>query len=181
MSMLLVRHLPTDLPPGLCYGRLDPPPGAAADPAALLETLQVWRGLPIWSSPSRRCQDLAAFLAGALDARLRLEPRLQELDFGAWEGRPWDEVPREALDAWATDPWGFAPPGGESGAALVARMRQLLHDLPPAAILVSHGGPLKVLAALLRGEAVDLLSPAQPMGSVLLCPAPGAGRGTDCY
>ena len=33
-------------------------------------------------------------------------------------------------------------------------------------IVIAHGGPLKLLAALLRGAAPDLLAPAPPLGSV---------------
>jgi alpha-ribazole phosphatase len=83
-------------------------------------------------------------------------------------------VPRTALDAWAADPWGFAPPGGESGGALVARVRAVFAALRPGTVVVSHGGPLKVLAALIAGRPVDLLAAAPPMGSCLLHP-PGPG------
>ena len=92
-----------------------------------------------------------------------------ELDFGAWEGLPWDDVPRAALDAWAADVHGFAAPGGESGDALIARVRDFAGELSRGDhIVVSHGGPLKVLAALLTGVAVDLLAPAQALGSVVV-------------
>ena len=95
------------------------------------------------------------------------DDRLMELDFGAWEGLPWDDVPREALDAWAADPWAFCPPGGETGAALVARIRAFWSDLPMGDhILISHGGPLKVLAALATNQPIDLLAPAPAPGSV---------------
>ena len=62
----------------------------------------------------------------------------------------------------------FAPPGGESGASLVARVRAVHDDLRRAGescLIVSHGGPLKILAALLRGETPDLLAPPPPLGS----------------
>ncbi|MFC7551236.1 hypothetical protein ACFQU7_01395 [Pseudoroseomonas wenyumeiae] len=38
--------------------------------------------------------------------------------------------------------------------------------------MVSHGGPLKVLAALIEGRAVDLLAPAPPLGSCRILHAP---------
>ena len=103
----------------------------------------------------------------------RLDHRLLELDFGAWEGLPWDAVPRGALDDWAADVHGFAAPGGESGSALIARVTGFYADLGPGNhVIVAHGGPLKVLAALARGHTVDLLAPAQPLGSVLVIPPP---------
>ncbi|MGI4976319.1 MAG: histidine phosphatase family protein, partial [Janthinobacterium lividum] len=96
------------------------------------------------------------------------DPRLRELDFGAWEGMAWDDVPRASLDRWAADLSGFAPPGGESGAALVARCRAAYAGMPARGcqVVVSHGGPLRVLAALAAGVEVDLGVAAQAPGEV---------------
>jgi alpha-ribazole phosphatase len=61
----------------------------------------------------------------------------------------------------------FAPPGGESGSALVDRVRDVLARLREDrqdCVVVSHGGPLKVLTALLLGVPLDLLVAAPPMG-----------------
>jgi alpha-ribazole phosphatase len=124
------------------------------------------------TSPARRCMALAGAAATVTGLPATADPRLLEMDFGAWEGRPWDEVPRAALDAWAADPWGFAPPGGESGAAVVARLRAFHATLRPGAVIVSHGGPLKVMAALNGGRPVDLLAPAPPMGVACFHRAP---------
>jgi alpha-ribazole phosphatase len=98
----------------------------------------------------------------------RVDRRLLELDFGEWEGCAWDDVPRIALDAWAADPWGFAPPGGETGAALVGRTRSFATEIATGDhVVVSHGGPLKVLRHILRGASIDLLAPAPGLGSVM--------------
>jgi alpha-ribazole phosphatase len=181
MPFALLRHLPTDIAPGLCYGRLDLPPGAGGDAGATLAGLRGFAATALFSSPARRCLALAEQVAVATGLPVRQDPRLWELNFGAWEGQPWDDVPRAALDTWGADPWGFAPPGGESGAALVARLRDFHAALRPGAVVVSHGGPLKVLAALIEGRAVDLLAPAPPMGSCHLlraacfAPAPEGG------
>ncbi len=73
------------------------------------------------------------------------------------------------LDAWARDPLGFAAPGGETGAALLSRVRAVAADLrsaPGPVAVVSHGGPLRLLGPLLRGEAPDLFRQAPALGSV---------------
>ena len=163
MLILLIRHPAVLVAPGTCYGRLDVAlhPDAAAEAARLRALIAASPG-PVWTSPARRCRDLAG--AGAI-----IDPRLRELDFGAWEGLAWDDVPRDALDRWAASPRDFAPPGGESGAALLARVGAFCAELRAGGadgVVVSHGGPLKLLAALLRGEAPDLLAPAPPLGSV---------------
>jgi alpha-ribazole phosphatase len=176
MRIALVRHPRPAIKPGRCYGRLDlalAPEGEAALPG-IAARLAGFPAAAIWSSPARRCCIVAAALAAGRNLAPCLDPRLAELDFGAWEGMAWEDVPRPALDAWAAAPLGFAPPGGETGAALVARVGAVHAALRKAArscIVVSHGGPLKLLAAMLRGEAVDLLAPAPPLASVTIITA----------
>ena len=169
MKLLLIRHPPPDIAPGRCYGRLDM--GLRADAAGAVRRIvaeaRSHRLAAVWSSPARRCMAVA----NALGRPLRPDPRLLELHFGDWEGVAWDDVSRAALDDWAADPLGFAPPGGESGAHLLRRVSEVCRDIVAAgedAAIVSHGGPLKLLRALLRGETPDLLAPAPSIGSVEL-------------
>lgn len=166
MRVHLVRHLPVNAA-GRCYGRLDWP---AADDGGILADCLIRTGVrAVWSSPAARCLALAGPAAAGLGVTLRLDPRLQELDFGDWEGLAWDHVPRALLDRWAADPASFAPPGGESGAALLARVTAfaaiLVHEAQDC-LVVSHGGPLRLLPALLRGEPAELLAPAPPCSIV---------------
>jgi len=163
--IVLIRHPPLAVAPGICYGRRDlaiaDPDSAASLADAARQALQ-GRTARIWTSPLRRCRTVAdAIGPNTADARLI------EMDFGAWDGMAWDTIPRAALDAWAADPLGFAPPGGESGAALIARVAAFHAAMPGGDhAVVAHGGPLKVLEALLRGRPVDLLAHAPPLGSV---------------
>lgn len=167
MQLILVRHPAPDIAPGLCYGRLDiglSPTGHAA----LLQmrtTLTASGIIKIVTSPARRC----LILARMLTPTPLIDPRLQELDFGTWEGLPWTAISRPALDAWAADPLAFAPPGGETGAALIERVRHAVAALLASGddcILITHGGPLRLIPALLRGDQPDLLAPAPPIGSI---------------
>lgn len=161
----LVRH-PAVNAHGRCYGRLDlelANPAAAASLAARLAPL----GGTVWTSPARRCRCVAE----ALGAHW-VDDRLQELDFGEWEGLAWDDVPRASLDEWAANPWGFAPPNGETGAALVSRVSTFAAQCEEGDhIVITHGGPLKVLTAVLRNEAVCLLASAPPPGSIQIVQA----------
>jgi alpha-ribazole phosphatase len=171
MRIALVRHLPPSIAPNICYGRLD----VAIDPAAEaqikpLATNPALQGATrVLSSPARRCTSLAAAIARTLAVPLALDKRLRELDFGDWEGRSWDAIPRAELDRWAMSPLTFAPPGGEPGAALIARIRDFHAGLlreGQNCVIVSHGGPLKLLTPLLLGEPADLLAAPPPLGSV---------------
>jgi alpha-ribazole phosphatase len=171
MKLVLIRHPPADIAAGVCYGRLDVPlrPDADAMVRAIAAQVIGHDLARIWSSPAQRCRALAEAAATAAGIPLRLDDGLRELDFGAWEGCDWNEVPRAALDAWAADPLGFAAPGGETGAALLRRVRDVVGELRAAAedcAVVAHGGPLKLLRPLLHGEIPNLLAPAPALGSV---------------
>ena len=160
--IVLVRHPPVESG-GRCYGRTDLPVADPASVAALAARLMAYGGT-VWTSPARRCRDVAEAVGPHV-----VDDHLQELDFGDWEGVAWDDVPRAALDGWAADPWGFAPPGGECGAALAARVTAFVCALPPGKhVVITHGGPLKVLAAVLAGRTVDLLQPPPLPGSILV-------------
>jgi alpha-ribazole phosphatase len=166
MRIGLIRHPKPLIAPGLCYGRLDIPPHPDVDIGAIAATLAGTKATTLWTSPALRCTVLADAIGAVTGLPPRADERLRELDFGAWEGQPWDAIPREALDAWAADPIGFAAPGGETGAALVARVVAFHRALGDTAIVVSHAGPLKLLAALLRCRPIDLFAPSPAMGVV---------------
>lgn len=134
--------------PGTCYGATDLP--LADDPATYAEALRplLPADVPLYASPLQR----ARLLAEALHPAPILDNRLREIDFGDWEMQPWDCLDRRLLDAWATDPFHFVPPGGEAVASLRARVAAFLAELPDEAVLVVHAGVMKVCAAELAGE-----------------------------
>lgn len=151
--MILIRHPRPDVAPGICYGRLDLglPPEASDEISGALSALEP--ACVVVSSPARRCLALAEALAARDGVRVRIDERLHELDFGAWEGIAWDAIDRRASDPWAADPWTVAPPGGETFAALHARVAGALADAPPGAVLVTHAGPIRAARMILGGES----------------------------
>lgn len=149
MIIHLVRHPKPEVPAGTCYGRLDVPATGVEEAAERLRTL-LPPGLPVWTSPLVRCRQLAA----RLHPQPLLEPRLAEMDFGAWEGRTWDDIGTAVLDAWAANVAGFVPPGGESAWALQARALAFVAELRvDEAVLVTHAGVKRVLLAHWLGLA----------------------------
>lgn len=168
LRLHLIRHPQPAVARGLCYGRLDVAPHAAAAPAqvdALLRRLPAVQG--VHTSPALRCQALARAIAARDGVGLGSEPDLAELDFGAWEGQTWDALPRDQIDAWAIDPWCVAPPGGETYAALSRRVQRVLARLAVAPArtlaLVTHAGPMRSILAPLRGLAPQRY-PVLPIG-----------------
>ena len=150
MQVFLIRHPPPQIDAGVCYGRLDVD---CADPAPYAAALrpQLPPGTVVVSSPLRRARRLAEALAG----EVRLDARLREIDFGAWEGRRWDDIARHEIDAWAADVLGFVPPAGESVAMLQTRAIDFATTLAAQnhahVALVSHAGVLRALAGHWRG------------------------------
>lgn len=164
-DVLLLRHPRPDVPPGHCYGQWDVPAVQPLDPvlAEVLARLPALTDRPVgqvhlFSSPLQRAQALAQPLAGALGWPLHLDPRWQELNFGAWEGRAWTDIPRHESDAWAADVHHRAPPGGETQAQLRARVHAALTErcrAPGLTLGVSHAGPIRCAVAVALGLPAD--------------------------
>lgn len=151
---ILVRHTRPAVESGVCYGSSDVAlaEGASEDIARSIATLAP--AACVYTSPAQRCLRLAQALAVRDGARIVIDERLRELDFGAWELRRWDDVPRAEVDAWAADLWRVAPGGGESLAALWARVadfRGQHFSRTPACTVVGHLGPLRALYAQEQG------------------------------
>jgi alpha-ribazole phosphatase len=171
MRIAFVRHTAVEVAPGTCYGRLDLPLAATAaeDIAGVAARLAGFGATRIWSSPASRCRLLAEALAAATSTDPVFDDRLLELHLGDWEGCSWDNVPRTDIDRWVADPLGFAAPGGEAGHTLISRVTAAFEEIaahPGDHVVVTHGGPLRVLSALGRRTAIDLLSPAPGLGSI---------------
>jgi probable phosphoglycerate mutase len=109
----------------------------------------------VYTSPLTRAVATAMPIASAHGMSIIPEPRLVEAAMGTWEGlRRAEILVRSPDDAarhqqWEADPT-CAPPGGESLAAVQARVVACVRDLTErhagaAVVLVSHVGPIKAL------------------------------------
>lgn len=150
MRVYLIRHPKPVVAPGICYGHTDL--GLVEDAAVCAAVLRPLLPLTtVHSSPLRRC----SALANALHPAPLFDDRLREVNFGAWEMRAWDDIGRDALDAWAAAPLNYAPPGGESIADLRRRATHFLDEHRHAGceelVLVTHAGVMKVCAGELLG------------------------------
>ncbi len=153
MDLILIRHPKTVVANGVCYGSTDVDP----DPARLAaDAKRIAPLLPenprLFSSPQQRAHKLAAHFG-----TVETDPRLVEMDFGAWEMQRWDDLPRAEIDGWADDLLGYAPPGGETLGAVAARTIEWWENQPrdQTIIAVAHGGPWRVLAAHLLGIPLE--------------------------
>lgn len=164
MILHLIRHPRPAIEAGICYGRLDI--SAEIDAAAIAHLRATLPAdLPLWSSPLQRCRRLAE----ALHRQPRFDERLVEMNFGDWEGRPWQALPRAELDAWAGNVANFVPPGGESVAAVQARSLAFVAQLRvPEAVLVTHAGVIRVLLAHFHGRPIEACLDYQPAYASLI-------------
>ena len=134
MNLWLVRHAQPLVDAGICYGRLH----VAADAEATntcAQALAQWlpAGSCVVSSPLQRCEQLAqALYTLRPDLAYKTDARLQEMDFGQWEGRAWQAVARAELEAW-TDDFAHYKVGydGESVTAFMARVGAAFDSLTP--------------------------------------------------
>ncbi|TSE21546.1 alpha-ribazole phosphatase [Tepidimonas alkaliphilus] len=150
MRLWLVRHAAPRLEPGRCYGRLDVEADEAATQAAAAALRAAlpprWAG---WHSTRSRCRQLATALGEPPAGAWREDARLDELDFGAWEGRAWEAIGAAALDAWVADFAHHRPGGGESVAGMLARVRAALGEAAAAGaddlVWITHAGVIRAV------------------------------------
>jgi broad specificity phosphatase PhoE len=97
------------------------------------------------SGPEKRTRQTAELLG----LRARTDPRLADLDCGAWRGNVLGGVLPADLAVWLTEP-AQAPHGGESVVDLIARVRGLLGSLSgQRGRLVAVTHPSVIRAAML--------------------------------
>lgn len=173
MTLYLVRHPIPDYTEGYCYGRMELP----VTDIEMLRTLAAVRlqitpstcaGAEIYSSPSLRCLKFAEALA--LPRQPRVVEQLLEMSFGDWEGKCWDSIERQEIDAWAADVWGYRPGGGESADMVAARWNfwfQAVRATTNDVIAITHAGVIRVALALAGcAPGSSLLDAEIPFGSV---------------
>ena len=94
----------------------------------------------VWTSPLRRGADVGCWLA-RWGWRHHVDARLSELDFGDWDGRPWDAIGEPQLTAWTASFAEHAAGGGESVAQLMARCRTFIDERRHlGGCIVGHAG-----------------------------------------
>lgn len=152
VTVLAVRHARTVASDGPVGRRDVALAGSAAEAArAIVEALEAREIDAVWTSPLERCMATARLVAATLARPLCVDPRLLEIDLGAWDGRSWADIEREEPDAWAAwlRDWQRAgPPGGESAEQVAARVEAWLAEREGRLLLVAHAGVVRALRVL---------------------------------
>ncbi|KMZ11108.1 Alpha-ribazole-5'-phosphate phosphatase, partial [Candidatus Burkholderia humilis] len=175
MDLVLIRHPEVAIEAGVCYGQTDVPlrrdvVESAREIEARMRVLGVPRCIEGWhTSPLMRCASLARAVS-VDNVPVHFDTRLAELNFGAWEGRSWDDIDRAAIDAWAADIEHARPHGGESLAQFAQRVLTWFDEKTRGETpvhVIAHAGVMRVLAAhLLNVERANALQWALDYGGI---------------
>lgn len=178
----LIRHAQPLVQAGVCYGQLslkaDQLHTQQSAKALVAALPQDWAELRC--SPLERCVQLRDALLRFRDPdaiTAHLDERLQEMDFGAWEGQRWDAIAPDALAAWTDDFPHYRPGQGESLAAMLARVSQALEQscaigrgAHKDVVWITHAGVIRCVHWL-RTHGPDRM----PTANEWTAPAPGYG------
>lgn len=108
----------------------------------------------IWSSPLERALAVARRTSRITRIPLRVDARLIELDFGDAHGLTWDEIVEAGIPFnYRADDQPVAP-GGESRAALEARVGESLDEMREVGgrhLVVAHAGVMRAALVHLLG------------------------------
>jgi broad specificity phosphatase PhoE len=113
----------------------------------------------IYSSPLARTVETARIIGGRCHLEPVLVDGLREISHGHWEGLTRNEVEarhRDEYVAWEEDPFTFAPQGGETGVAVLARalvsIRAIVEKHRGQRVLVvSHKATIRILLSSFLG------------------------------
>ncbi len=113
----------------------------------------------IYASPLSRTIETAEIIARPHGLPVTPAEGLQEASHGHWEGMTRKEVETQYPDeyaAWDSDPFTFAPEGGESGIVVLARALPVIRELVlkhqgENVLIVSHKATLRLILSSLLG------------------------------
>src|SRR5687768_10351444 len=113
----------------------------------------------IYCSPLSRTLETARIIAGHCALQPMPVDALREISHGRWEGLTRSEVEARfgaEYAAWQEDPFTFAPEGGETGVAVLARALPALRAIVTRhagerVLVVSHKATIRILLSSLLG------------------------------
>jgi broad specificity phosphatase PhoE len=155
-KLLLVRHGETSwIREGKIQGRSDVSLNRAGRQQAgkAARFLRRYRPIRVFSSGLARSKQTAEIIRRQCKVCVTVDPRLNELFFGLWEGKTAKEIsvryPMQ-YKKWKHPRRDFRPPHGESIDEMKLRVGSFLNELKASGIsgnlvVVSHGGPIRLM------------------------------------
>ncbi|MCZ2257501.1 histidine phosphatase family protein [Sporosarcina sp. G11-34] len=94
------------------------------------------------------------------------DSRWRECNFGVFEGKTYNNLEKNmGYRKWLEDPYINPPHNGESLAEVEKRVLAALKSLPNGSVVITHGGPIRVLLTKFSKELVDFWSWKVPHGT----------------
>ncbi len=164
MRLILLRHGMTDHNLQRRYaGSLDIPLNGEGLVQAQKLALRM-ASVPVnavYASDLKRARQTAQVVFAGRD--IRILPSLREINFGIFEGLTFEEVDQkypQLCRAWFDNPLGTPIPQGESFSDFCQRVRGgvasvLSGHKQESVVMVSHGGPLRVILSDAMGRKVE--------------------------
>jgi alpha-ribazole phosphatase len=148
----IIRHTTPDIESGICYGNsnLNVNKHFNEEATFIKNKLKDIHPHAVHSSPLIRCSKLAQFLFP--DQQIAYQTNLQELNFGDWEMKKWEEINKKEMDSWYQDFMNQCPPNGESFRQLYERVSKSFDQIANSAqdnsttAIVCHSGTIRCLA-----------------------------------
>jgi alpha-ribazole phosphatase len=145
MEIYLIRHTEVKGSKTICYGQSNPPlADTFLEEAAAIKAKLSTDFDAIYSSPLLRCKLLAEKLGYQ---NIQIVEALMEVNFGTWEGIPWNEIPQTELDPWMADFVNAAPPLGESLLNMYQRISGFTESLRTQphkkVLIIAHAGVIR--------------------------------------
>jgi broad specificity phosphatase PhoE len=161
----LVRHASYDGVDEILVGRTPVHLNATgeSEAAAVAAELAHCELAAVFSSPQLRARQTADAIASRQGQTVTIEPGLDEIDFGAWTGRPFASLADNPAWRAFNSTRSFAPvPAGEpmlaAQARAVATVQRLLSRFPESEIAaVSHADVIKSVLTYALGMSLDLM------------------------
>ncbi|WP_430815036.1 alpha-ribazole phosphatase [Carboxylicivirga sp. RSCT41] len=147
MDIWLIRHTTPDIDKGICYGQLDLNiiDSFKKEADAIKTHLAAIDFKQVFASPLVRCKKLAEELFP--EHEITYSNLLKEIDFGDWEGKPWEAIPRNEMNQWSDDYINNQVPNGESFRQLLERTNAFIDglntDSDDTIALVTHSGIIR--------------------------------------
>lgn len=130
---------------------------ASANGKLLAQAVSDWRQWRFFASPLGRTRETMELLRAAIGLPPQdytTDRRLIELTFGDWEGHTLSELETtipEAVSERQNHKWDYRQPNGESYADGMARVAPFFAELDQPAIIVTHGGIVRIVRQLVEG------------------------------
>ncbi len=136
---------------------------------ALVQKREELFGFQFVCSPQHRAQQTMGYITSALGIsmeQVKIEPRVRELGFGIWEGKPfWELKDSPVYPADAETRYDWRPEGGESYADGVARVDDWLSTVMLPTLVVAHGAVGRCLMGYVAGvKPADIVTLKTPQG-----------------